>query len=492
MKPPNTLLDLQFRLRLGLLVVLGVAGPVVFALMAFVTIGEVRTGANVNKQNHIAFNLARDFLNPSQSLMQTEVFFHRIRMARNPADIEQARQMLLAFRAGLETNHRYYQQAIPPGHLRDLAVDEAYASAEEWYNIAEREYLPEVERGGWQSAERIRTEKMDALVQRNLHTCQQVGELAEAWVASNQQQGATSGRSRIWQLVGVGLVILFFQILLGGMINSLVGRSTGRLQGTLDVLRRKNAEVETFVYIVSNDLRAPLVNLQGFVRELEESCGQLRMLAAERTQVLATSPAVRCQEMAKILDGDVATALRFISASATKFDRLINALLNLSRQGRQTYKWTLVDVNELVAQTIASMQQQFTESGASIRVDSLPQGFMDENSLSQVFSNLISNAIKYRSPDRPLHIEIGGAVEGESVHFWVRDNGLGLPESSKDRVFHAFQRFHPQRADGDGMGLALVQRIAERHGGRVWVESLEEIGSTFHFSVPASPVTTPC
>jgi signal transduction histidine kinase len=284
-------------------------------------------------------------------------------------------------------------------------------------------------------------------------------------------------------LAGVGLITLLFQILMGMMINTRVGMSTTRLQATMDELRRKNTEVEAFVYIVSHDLRAPLVNLQGFVRELEGSCARMNALAASKE--------MHNKEIAEVLDGEVAGALRFISASSTKVDRLIKALLNLSRQGRQTYKWTLVDVQELVAGTVASLQQLLDESGASLRVGSLPPAFADENSLSQIFSNLIANAVKYREPKRPLQIEVGGETECNFVRYWVRDNGLGLPDASKDRLFQAFQRFHPQRAEGDGMGLALVHRIAERHGGKVWVESQEGVGSTFYFSVPASPLTAP-
>lgn len=483
MKPLNTVRDLRLRLWLRSLIAIGVAGLLLFAAMAFITIGEVRSGSAAFAQNRIAFEISTDFVNPSQSLLRAESFFHRVRTARGPDDIAQAEDMLLKSRADLEAGHEHYLKVMPPGRLRDLVTVEAYDSAEQWYNIAEQEYMPAVERDGWQQAEHIRIEKMDALVQRNLAVSDEIGRLANDWIVANGNHVESTVRFRRWELAGVGLLTLFFQLLMGMTINARVGMGTARLQSTLDELRRKNTEVEAFVYIVSHDLRAPLVNLQGFVRELDGSCSRLKALAA--------SDEMRNKEIAEVLDGEIAGALRFISASSTKFDRLIKALLNLSRQGRQTYKWTLVDVQELVAGTVASLQQLLDESGASLRVGSLPPAFADENSLSQIFSNLISNAVKYREPERPLEIEVGGEMECEFVRYWVRDNGLGLPDASKDRIFQAFQRFHPQRAEGDGMGLALVHRIAERHGGKVWVESQEGVGSAFYFSVPASPVTAP-
>jgi signal transduction histidine kinase len=102
-----------------------------------------------------------------------------------------------------------------------------------------------------------------------------------------------------------------------------------------------------------------------------------------------------------------------------------------------------------------------------------------------VFGNLIGNAVKYLKPGRPGAIEVGGAVEGEKVHCWVKDNGAGFPASAKPRLFQIFQRFHPDLATGEGMGLAVVKRIVERHGGTIWADSEEGNGTTFHFTLAA-------
>jgi len=257
---------------------------------------------------------------------------------------------------------------------------------------------------------------------------------------------------------------------------------TRQLESTVGELRRKNQEVEAFVYIVSHDLRAPLVNVQGFARELELNCASLKSILAGCALADPTRDAV-----AEILDEEIAGALRFISASASKFERLIDALLGLSRHGRQVYQIVEVDVEALVASSVASLQQSVVDAGAKVAIGALPRVHADATALGQVFSNLIGNSLKYRSPGRPLKVEIGGDSEAGAVHFWVRDNGLGIPESGKSRLFQVFQRFHPQHAPGEGMGLAIVHRIVERHGGNISAESQEGKGTTFHFSLPRKP-----
>lgn len=265
-----------------------------------------------------------------------------------------------------------------------------------------------------------------------------------------------------------------------------VADRTRQLESTVAELRRKNDEVEAFVYIVSHDLRAPLVNVQGFARELMQSCASLKSNLATCSLQAHEREAFRA-----ILDEEISGALHYISASSAKFERLIDALLGLSRQGRQVYQMARVDVQELVAGTVATLQKMLAEAGASIRVGVLPQATADLTALGQVFSNLIANSIKYRSPLRPLEVEVGGEANGEGVRYWVRDNGLGIPESGKARLFQVFQRLHPAHASGEGMGLAIAHCIVERHGGKIWAESQEGEGTTFFFTLPEQPSSKP-
>ena len=265
-----------------------------------------------------------------------------------------------------------------------------------------------------------------------------------------------------------------------------VAERTRELEATVAELQRKNQEVESFVYIVSHDLRAPLVNVQGFVRELEESSKQLKQAILSCPQWESCWPG-----MVPILDEDIAGALHYISASTAKFERLIDALLRFSRQGRQVYQLERVNVWELVTNAVATFQQLITETGTVVEVGNLPSVTADATALGQVFSNLIGNCLKYRWPERPLKVQVGGHTEDGMVHYWVRDNALGIPEFAKVRLFQVFQRFHSQKAEGEGMGLAIAHRIVERHGGKIWAESQEDEGTAFHFSLPAHPVLMP-
>jgi len=258
-----------------------------------------------------------------------------------------------------------------------------------------------------------------------------------------------------------------------------VAERTRQLELTVDELRRKNEEVEAFVYIVSHDLRAPLVNVQGFARELELSCATLKSILSDAGLARPTIEAVR-----EVLESDIGGALKFIAASASKFERLIDALLGLSRQGRQVYQPVRVDTHALVEQSVASMQHLIDQAQGRVTVHELPMVTADLTALGQVFSNLIANCVKYRDRERRLKIEIGGDAADGKTHYWVRDNGLGIPESGKSRLFQVFQRFHPQLAPGEGMGLAIANLIVQRHRGKIWAESREGLGTTVHFTLP--------
>jgi signal transduction histidine kinase len=266
-----------------------------------------------------------------------------------------------------------------------------------------------------------------------------------------------------------------------------VTERTAKLAETNKELARKNEEVEAFVYAVSHDLRTPLVNLQGFCKELELSCQELReKLLAPRHVRSSTEDEERIQT---ILTSDIPDSLRYISASTTKFQRLINALLALSRYGRQEYHSEELDLGAVVQSTLDLLHLSIATSGIKVSVAPIPKVYGDVTALGQVFANLIGNAIKYLQPDRPGFIEIGGESEDGNAHCWVRDNGVGLPASAKSRLFQVFQRFHPDHAEGEGMGLAIVRRIVERHGGKIWAEGEEGVGTTFHFTLPGGRAT---
>jgi signal transduction histidine kinase len=260
-----------------------------------------------------------------------------------------------------------------------------------------------------------------------------------------------------------------------------VRERTAELAAANAELARKNEEVEGFVYIVSHDLRAPLVNLQGFSQELEHSCKQLD----EKLRAVAL-PASVAKDVDFLLKDEMLGALRYISASTAKFHRLIDALLSLSRLGQQKYRREEVDVGAVVASTLDCLRQQTERGGARIEVQgSLPTAVGDATAIGQVFSNLIGNALNYLSPERSGLIEVGGKVEDGMAHYWVKDNGVGIPANAQQRMFQVFQRFHPELAPGEGMGLAIAKRVVERHGGKIWAESEVGVGTTFHVTLHA-------
>jgi len=256
-------------------------------------------------------------------------------------------------------------------------------------------------------------------------------------------------------------------------------------------LVQKNRENEMFVYSVSHDLRSPLVNLQGFSKELGLVGQDLRAMFAD---VGLPEPVQR--RGLGLVDGEMAESIRFIQAAVQRLSDIIDALLRLSRAGRVEFRCQQVPVNGVVARVVESMRSTIAERGAAVTVADLPPAWGDPTAVEQVFANLVGNALNYLDPDRPGVIEIGSdnaaataAPDGQNAlqTYYVRDNGLGIPEPYRPKVFQAFQRLHPGRAKGEGIGLAMVRRTVERHGGRIWFESTEGSGSTFFVALPVAP-----
>jgi len=262
-----------------------------------------------------------------------------------------------------------------------------------------------------------------------------------------------------------------------------LARRTGELARINENLRQQTQENEMFIYSVSHDLRAPLVNLQGFSKELIRSCDELR--AAVRESSLAAQTRQRIE---RVVDEDIGEALHYLQTAVLRASHIIDALLHLSRVGRVEYRQQKVEVRDIVPRVIDAMQGSIRARRALVSVDELPAVWGDPTALEQVFANLIGNAVNYLDPSREGRIEIGTTPAPPGVHslriFYVRDNGLGIPAVALPRLFNAFQRLHGNVAAGEGIGLALVRRVVERHGGRVWAESKEGVGTTFYLSLP--------
>ena len=181
------------------------------------------------------------------------------------------------------------------------------------------------------------------------------------------------------------------------------------------------------------------------------------------------------------------TALRFIKASTAKMDRLIGAILALSREGRRTFSPEPLAMRALLGSIADSLAHQVQSAGAAIELGALPDLVADKLAVEQVFANLIENALKYGRPDRPVRIQVAGEVGDGVVHYSVADNGRGIAERDRERVFELFRRAGDQTVPGEGIGLAHVRALVRRLGGSISFESVLNEGTTFHVRLPPLP-----
>jgi PAS domain S-box-containing protein len=231
-------------------------------------------------------------------------------------------------------------------------------------------------------------------------------------------------------------------------------------------LRRSNEELEQFAYVASHDLQEPL-----------------RMVASY-TQLLSKRYKGR-------LDSDADEFIAFAVDGASRMQRLIQDLLAYSRVGKRGGELVDVSSEEALQQAVINLRGAIEESGAQVTHDPLPRVMADDVQLTQLLQNLVGNAIKYQRPGVPLvHISAARDTEG----MWlisIQDNGLGIDPKFFERIFGMFQRLHKREEfAGTGMGLAICKKIVERHGGKIWVESQPEAGSTFRFTLAASEATS--
>lgn len=246
-------------------------------------------------------------------------------------------------------------------------------------------------------------------------------------------------------------------------------------------LKAKNSELEQVVYVASHDLRTPLVNIDGYSRELSYC---LRDLSRELEEGF---PAVMSSETVKnTVRKDIPEALRFIQTSAAKMDKLLSGLLRLSRTGRAALEIKPLDMNGLVANVIDSTEFKIREAGAKVEVADLPSCVGDAVQVNQVFSNLIDNALKYLDPERPGLIRVSGWRKNGFCVYCVQDNGMGIKTDHLKKIFEIFHRLDPGQGTGEGLGLTIVRRIMDRLGGSIWAESTAGEGSCFYLTLPAA------
>lgn len=248
-----------------------------------------------------------------------------------------------------------------------------------------------------------------------------------------------------------------------------------KLKDLSSELARKNKELEQVLYVTSHDLRSPLVNIQGFSKELENACKELRLIlerSAER------------EAIERLIDEDILGSLSFIKKSASKMDSLINGILKVSRLGRIVLNIKEVDMNKVIRNVLDLFDFQIKQNGVTLQLSDLPSCHADEEQISHVFNNLIGNAIKYLDPTRKGIIKIYGQKDDGKVIYCVEDNGIGIQPEHLERIFDLFYRVNRDKVQGEGLGLSIVKKIVEKHRGHVYVESQPGVGSKFFVSLP--------
>ncbi len=284
------------------------------------------------------------------------------------------------------------------------------------------------------------------------------------------------------------------------MTNALLARANDKLALANDELEARvrsrtlalteaNDEIQRFAYIVSHDLRAPLVNIIGFTGELEDAT---RRLSAFVERASARHPEDATEDVRQAAAEDLPEAIRFIEASSAKMDRLIAAILRLSREGQRVLAPERIAMEPFLRTILDSVRHQSGAMEAEISLEPAPDIVADRLVMEQIFSNLIENALKYLKPGRPGRITVGGRNSDGFAEYRVTDNGRGIAAHDHERVFELFRRAGNQSVAGEGIGLAHVRALVRRLGGKIDCESTLDVGSTFRVTVPLISSTRSC
>lgn len=249
------------------------------------------------------------------------------------------------------------------------------------------------------------------------------------------------------------------------------------LMQLVEDLERANKEIQQFAYIISHDLRAPLINLKGFSKILVQSTDRLLEIMKECNEP------DHADEVEQLVCDKIPKSIKFINNSVIRMDYYTNTILELSRIGRLEINNVTVNVHDVVESIVQSLENQITELNCTVKIEPLGTITADKFIVDQVFSNIISNAVKYLSHERDGHIEIYKTRKRNKDVFHVKDNGIGIADNQKDLVFAPFRRATKDKVEGEGMGLAYTKALINRIGGEISFTSTYGKGTHFSFSL---------
>ncbi|MEI8372104.1 MAG: ATP-binding protein [Planctomycetota bacterium] len=255
-------------------------------------------------------------------------------------------------------------------------------------------------------------------------------------------------------------------------------REQQRLKKLNRELNSRNRDLNDFVLVATHDLRAPLVNIQGFIDTLASDCNQARA-------AVANIPNAKTLQgmLLPLLDGDILESVGYIRDNSRKMDTLLTGLLKISRIGKAALSIQKLDMNPMLAEIVLAKQFSIEQAGATVQVEDLPACRGDAIQINQIFSNLLDNALKYLDPSRPGVIRVSGGKRRKGVVYCVEDNGVGIGQENHALIFKAFHRLSPLEGIGQGLGLTIVRRILDQQHGKIWLESTPGQGSKFFVSL---------
>ncbi|MDP4181158.1 MAG: ATP-binding protein [Bacillota bacterium] len=253
----------------------------------------------------------------------------------------------------------------------------------------------------------------------------------------------------------------------------------------LKKLEERTKEMEDLLYAASHDLRTPLVNIQGFSGRLEKLFGEL----ADNIKCLEKHDDQKDyrKEINCLIEEKIPRCLHYINASSIKMNILIKGILSLSRTFSAVFETKTININDLIRSILDIMEFNLQTTNSKVFVENLPDCKGDYLYISQVFANLLDNALKYRDENRPLEVTIKGKVLGDKVLYEIRDNGIGMPLNHLEEIWKIFFRCITKTGiSGEGLGLTITKKIIERSNGSISVESTEGEGSCFYLELPAA------